>query len=262
MLEVVVSKKRMMKKDIPPVPDPTKPTRKSAEEPTGALDSFEEDVRINFEDQDQVQVEVNLIPELRNVFFEQDKSEKCIVVANEVAYIFRGENVSEFYSHVIRKTICRTFLVELRKRLAKAAHATSALEYAQVYKECKNAINQEFTDNNSVYIHDDFRARITELTISQLPSKVKLNDRWRIVQCLLDTCPIVAAGPALPVFSVEPVGRDGWTLTTYGEHPQQHQLFHGVPLTIAADEGLLYTATLRRNPTIRRLCMLDQTPRL
>lgn len=80
-----------------------------------------------------------------------------------------------------------------------------------------------------------------------------------MVQCLLDICPIVEAGPALPVFSVEPVGRDGWTLTTYGEHPQQQQLFHGVPLRIAADEGLLYTATLQRSQTKRRLCMLDQS---
>ncbi len=244
-----------MKKDIPPVPDPITHMLKS--EAADTLDSKPEDVHINFEEEDRLHYELKLNPELRNVFFEQDKEENCILVANEEPRAFANESFSEFYSRVIRQNISRTFLVELHKRLAKAAHTTSHLEYAQLYKGCKNEIDRKFTDKNAVYIHDSFREKMTEFTFSKLKSQ--LNDRWRIVQCLLDTCPIVAAGPALPVFSVEPVGRDGWTLTTYGEHPHQHQLFPGVPLTIAPDEGLLYTATLTRVQKNRRLCMLDQT---
>jgi hypothetical protein len=169
------------------------------------------------------------------------------------------KDFSEFYSRVIRTKICRKFLVELRKRMAKAQETDYAHEYDEFYVRCRNLINEEPTRFNSVYIHDFIRKQITDFILFQLDSKCTLNVKWQMIQCLLDICPIVKDGPALPVFSVEPVGRDGWTLTTYGEHPQQQQLFPGVPLKIATDEGLVYTATFERSQTKRRLSMLDQT---
>jgi len=232
---------------------------KSENEGQSAVDSDEGRVGTNFEEKDKIACEIKLNPEIRNVVFEQDNTEKCILASNEGLHVFKDDTVSEFYSSVIRKNICRKFLVELRKRWAQAQNTSYAHEYDQLYDQCLRSIHHDYTPNNSVYIHDLLRAQITECILFRLDSKYSQNDKWQLLQCLLEVCPIAKDSPAQPVFSVEPVGRDGWTLTTYGERPQQHQLFPGLPVVIATDDGLVYTATFVRSQSKRRLCMLDQT---
>jgi hypothetical protein len=174
---------------------------------------------------------------------------------------------SETFNHIVQKDMFRKFILAFCRRWPAPQHASTKKDITDQYENLLELLD---TSLKEIQNHSDTDTNIFDATVRQdywritiaaglavALKEITINQRWQIVNCLLEACPFVKDHDEAPVFCLEAAGRDEFVVTTYGYAPQQHALFPGVPLQLQSATDLQYTLELHPTKPTRRLVMLD-----